>query len=241
MHKKVWSFLQIEKDIWMVVSVFTNHEVVNNQNNTGMNNSSMTSFGTGSNSQLNQNNPNVTSASASRLYSDQIISSTSLNHFLHHFYNLYYMLYGSIHGYILGGEKKGYELVDKIMLKQRAIRKMKKKISIIESDEEKRRILEENRINQKELTDDRKEDSSEKGDGDGLNVENPDELADEEEDDYDRASALGLNLEERNHRPSHTSNTVVNIPSIIRQSLSSPSHHYHKSLSPSKTLGGKPP
>ena len=82
------------------------------------------------------NSEAITSAkyNANNVTSDQVMSVDAYRSFMLHFYSLYYTMNGSIQSFIDGPEGHGMKFIDNIMMVQRKIRKLRKKVSIKESD-----------------------------------------------------------------------------------------------------------
>jgi hypothetical protein len=111
MQKKFWTFMECEPNIWIIVGFLNNSEAV----------------------QAAKTNSN-------HLTSDQIISSDALKYFLQRFYHLYYTMNGSIQSFlnVTPNGREGMKIIDDIMLTQRKIRKLRKRIFIKEGDIRKR-------------------------------------------------------------------------------------------------------
>lgn len=110
MHKKFWTFLECEPSIWIIVAFSNNSEAIL-----------------------------AAKSNANHLTSDQVISADALKSFLTRFYHLYYTMNGSIQSFLdANSQKAGMKIVDDIMLTQRKIRKIRKRIMIKESDIKKR-------------------------------------------------------------------------------------------------------
>jgi hypothetical protein len=105
MHRKFWSFLEIENGIWIIISFLNNSEAITS-------------------AKYNPNN----------ITSDQFISDTAFHNFLSSFYNLYFTMNGTISSSLLGTDGQGMICVTEIMMIQKKIRKLRKKLFQKEGD-----------------------------------------------------------------------------------------------------------
>lgn len=105
MHRKFWTFMECEPGIWIIIAFINNSEAITS-------------------AKYNPNN----------ITSDQIMTTDVYHSFLQNFYSLYYSMNGSIQSFLVGSHKNGLRIIDSIMALQKKIRKIKKRLSIKESD-----------------------------------------------------------------------------------------------------------